>query len=198
MTIVIGLIGGIGCGKSTVAKAFLSYGATLFDADQSGHAALCDPTIKEVIEARFGQTVFTPTGEVSRQALAKIVFSNEEELKSLNQLIHPFIIEQFLIKLKEVQASGVKFFILDAPLLLETGMDKYCDCIIFIDTDESLRTVRVSKRGWSIEEFKNREKNQISLKKKQKKADYVIDNNGTLATMERQVSSIIEKLTVLP
>ncbi|MDO5567095.1 MAG: dephospho-CoA kinase, partial [Planctomycetia bacterium] len=139
MTIVIGLIGGIGCGKSTVAKAFLPYGATLFDADQSGHTALYDPTIKGAIGARFGKTVFTPTGEVSRQALAKIVFSNEEELKSLNQLIHPFIIEQFLIKLQQAQASGIKFFILDAPLLLETGMDKYCDCIIFIDTDESVR-----------------------------------------------------------
>ncbi len=198
MTHVIGLIGGIGCGKSTVANAFLPYGAILFDADRSGHAALYDSVIKGAIEARWGKTVFTPTGNVSRPALAEIVFSNEEELKYLNQLIHPFIIKQFLSKFQEAQATGVRFFILDAPLLLETGMDRYCDHIIFIDANETVRAERVAKRGWSITEFNNREQNQFSLEKKQKKADYVIDNNETVAIMRKQVDSIIAKLSVLP
>lgn len=198
MTVVVGLIGGIGCGKSTVSSAFSARNAMVFHADPCGHRALSDPAIKTAVEARWGKTVFTSTGNVLRKALAKIVFSDEKELEYLNQLVHPFIINQFLQCLKQAQESNVAIFVVDAPLLLETGMDKYCDHIIFIDTNEENRHKRVFTRGWSLTEFQLREKTQISLEEKRKKSDYVIDNNTSLAKMEEQVSLIIEKLTVLP
>lgn len=176
---VIGITGGIGAGKSAVARILGDLGALVIDSDTMAHQELRSPEVVEAIKALWGDEVCTPGGEIDRAALGRRVFANPAELKRLEDLLYPRINR----RRREIIASNsgrpeFRAVVLDAPKLHEAGVDKECDAVIFVDADDETRLRRVAQsRGWSQEELARREKMQIPLDKKRAMADYVVVNN---------------------
>ncbi len=192
---VIGIVGGIGAGKSAAAKAFAELGALVVDADEIAHVVLDWPDVKERIEKTFGAGVLKD-GRVSRQALSKIVFADDALLRQLNAIVHPAVIgESRRIIDAAARDADCKAVILDAPLIFETGLQGLCDVIVFVDADENTRKRRLFEgRGWDEAELERRQKFQDSLIYKRQQADYTVDNNGSPEIAARQVASIWKRV----
>ncbi|MGY8769630.1 MAG: dephospho-CoA kinase [Pirellulales bacterium] len=190
--LVIGILGGIASGKSQVAQMLAELGAEVLDADQVGHQVLLAPEIRSAVEKRFGSLVFGPDHQIDRQRLASIVFGEDEESKQalldLEKITHPAIGEKLAEKIIEIrQNDSTPAIVLDAPVMLKAGWNRYCDSILFVATEHQDRAGRAAERGWSQAEFDAREANQENLEDKQKMADYVLYNTGTLDTLRQQV-----------
>ena len=193
---VIGIMGGVCSGKSTVANEFVKLGCARIDADQIVHELLDDLSIKGKIVASFGQQVLNSEGEIDRKKLAGIVFSNSQKLEALNDILHPLILARTkkLIEQYNQQPSN-KAIVLDMPLLVEVGWEKRCDWLIFVKCDELLRLDRAKKIGLCDEkQLKLRENFQISLDSKTALADNVIDNNSGFSMLVRQVVGIFSRI----
>lgn len=187
---VIGILGGVASGKSLVAKELVRLGAGLLDADRAAHEVLRMPQIEAAARQRWGPEIFGPDGHIDRARLAEIVFAGrpagQQELKHLEQLIHPEI-GRLLSREAEQMAAGGVAMVLDAPLLLEAGWDKICDVLVFVDAPRQLRLARAMGRGWSQQDFVVREAAQESLDLKRRRADVVVDNSGSLEETQAQV-----------
>ncbi len=176
---VIGLVGGIGSGKSVVARQLQSLGCAVIDADQIAQSVLDQPEVIRQLIAWWGPDVVGPDGRVDRSAVAAIVFGNPSQLQQLEQLVHPRV-HQTRLRLRQqfAHASHTIAIVEDCPLLLEKGLDAQCDAVVFVQASEETRLRRLAaSRGWSREDLVRREKNQIGLDIKAKRADYTIDNN---------------------
>jgi dephospho-CoA kinase len=193
---VLGIVGGIGSGKSTIGAFFAARGAVVLDADVAAHAALDDPSIRAAIVARFG-SVTAPDGSIDRAKLAKRVFSDGTELAALERIVHPAVLANLSQRLRAAQTDpSSPLVVLDAPLLLETGLDRECDAVAFIDAPLEVRTRRVAEnRGWSPEELAAREARQLPVAEKRARANYVIDNSGSRDRAERDVHTVFSELT---
>ncbi|MFH1717218.1 MAG: dephospho-CoA kinase [Planctomycetota bacterium] len=192
---VIGILGGIGSGKSTVAAEFAKLGCGAIDADKIAHELLDQDAVKEKIVARFGRMVLDGTGGIDRRKLAGVVFSNAEKLSFLNRIIHPLVLERVkkLIRLYNRQRH-VKAIVLDMPLLLEVGWAERCDKLIFVNSEQKLRENRVKKMGFDENHLKIRENFQISLDKKVSLADNMVENNSDFSALVRQVADIFSDI----
>lgn len=191
---IIGLTGGIGSGKSTVADIFQQLGCIVANADLNAKQVLQSDSVRDQVVGWWGSTILNPDGSVDTSSIAAIVFEDEIERKRLEALLHPLarVIqdEQF-----SKATSTTKALIIDAPLLLETGLDDLCDVIVYVDCSLEIRQKRViESRGWSIEDFKQRESAQFPLDTKRKKADYIVVNEGDPDGLQRQVEQILEDL----
>lgn len=190
-TRILGLVGGIGSGKSFVARLFAELGAIVLDADRIGHEVLLQPDVKRTARDRWGDAIFGPDGEIQRPELAKIVFEPNEqgkkELEFLNELTHPRITEAIRAQIEKLQSQNVPLILVDAPLLFESGWNHLVSEVVFVDAPETVRRERVQSRGWSSGEFQKRESTQWSLEKKRNLADYVLNNAGTRNETEEQV-----------
>lgn len=189
---ILGIVGGIGSGKSFVAALFARHGAHVIDADQLGHQALMNPDIKKQIKANWGEAVFNLEGEVDRKRLAAIVFSQPNEKARLEAIVFPFIGEGIVSAIKRYQADpAVKLFILDAAILLETGWKEHCNAVIFIEASEATRLKRVAGRGWDSDELHRREASQWPLEKKKAACQHTIPNEGDELLTETLVKRLI-------
>ncbi len=189
---VIGIVGGIGSGKSTVAAEFAKLGCKIIDADKIAHELLERNPVKEKIVASFGQAVLDSAGKIDHSKLADIAFSDADKLSALNKIIHPFVLKraQELINQYNCQ-NQVKAIVLDMPLLMEVGWVKRCNKLIFIDCRPQLRTDRAKKMGiFNENQQKIRENFQISLDNKANTADNIIDNNSGFSELTEQVADI--------
>ena len=193
---VIGIIGGIGSGKSTVATEFSRLGCAVIDADQIAHSLLNNAETKQQIQDHFGPNLFTPRGDVDRKELAEIVFRDPEKLGLLNSILHPQVLDRCETLLREYShSSRFQAIVLDIPLLLEVGWNTKCDHIIFIACDPDLRLKRIQAKGpFSERELEMRESFQISLDTKQLHADNIIHNNSDLAALTGQITEIFSKI----
>jgi dephospho-CoA kinase len=198
--IILGLVGGVGCGKSLVAGMFVEFGAGLIDADEIGHELLRDSAISEQIKLHFGERVFCNVNGnscVNRSELARIVFEQNEqglaELKYLNSILHPPIIKIIKQKIQLLFQNNYNIIILDAPLLLETGFERIADKIIFVDSSKENRLARVRKRNWTENDLNLRESSQLPIKEKKQQADFIISNNKTIENTKEQVVNIMKK-----
>ena len=129
----------------------------------------------------WGPTILGENGQVNRHAVAEIVFNDPQQLDRLEQLIHPLVHEgrQKLRRQYQQDAQWVAI-VEDCPLLFEKNLDKQCDTIIFVDATEANRQQRLTKnRGWTMQEWTHREKNQMALDIKRQHADYIVDNNAS-------------------
>ncbi len=192
---LIGLLGGIASGKSFVAEQMERRGAAVVSADRLAHEVLRLAEVKDAVRARWGQGVFDPDGQVNRSALGKIVFApppeGPRELKELERITHPRIGQLALARLAELKQQGAAAaIVLDVPLMLESGWNKFCDKIVFVDAPRSVRAARAAARGWSDEDFARREAAQESLETKRKLADVVIDNSQMGESTETQIKRI--------
>jgi len=188
---VIGILGGIGSGKTSAAVEFARLGCAVIDADKIAHELLKTDAIKDRIVSAFGSIILDWHGEIDRKKLADIVFAEPEQLGRLNDIIHPEVLRRAdqQIELYNGQ-EGIPAVVLDMALLAEVGWDKRCNELIFVNCDEKNRLWRAKKRGIDEKQLKIREKFQISLDKKMKTAHYIVDNNSDVLTLAEQISSI--------
>lgn len=186
VTPIIGIIGGIGSGKSAVAHALSSHlEICILDADRVGHNALDEPHVCEQLVETFGSTILDQNGHVVRSEIAKQVFGDQPERQllrqQLNDIVHPVIRARLKEKIEQAQQQAAyDVIVLDAALLLESDWHEMCQAIVFIDTPLPVRVQRVAGRGWSEEELARREASQLPLNEKQQRADFVLDNSGPL------------------
>lgn len=192
---VIGIIGGVGSGKSFIASLFEELGACVIRSDDLVHQVYTFPKVKSVLRQWWGEGVFKPDGSVDRKAVAQRVFSDSHERARLEQLIHPLVDqERRRIMEKKQNDPQVKAFVWDTPLLVETGLHHQCDVVIFVDTPWEIRLQRVSQRGWDAQELSRRENSQLPLDKKREISDYVISNAANTASARSQVRQIFSQI----
>jgi dephospho-CoA kinase len=193
---VIGLTGGVGSGKSAVAAMFARLGASVFDADKLCHDLLDRPAVARRVRAYFGDEIIGRGGRLDRRAIAEKVFTDGAALARLMAILHPEVIRQLKASAALLRLTGArKALVIDAALLTETGLEKICDALVFVDAPLSVRAARAGrKRGWTAGEIKRREKFQLPLNKKRQKADYVIDNTRTRRQTLTQVKDIWRSL----
>ena len=198
---VIGLIGGIGGGKSEVAALFKERGALVIDADAVGHELLKDLTVRDRIVERFGAGVLTGVGHqsgspsaIDRKALGAIVFADQKARHDLEAILHPRMRSWFLTVIESERRAGGgtdRCVVLDAAILLEAGWDDLCDLIVFVDSPREERMHRVeAKRGWSPEMFEARERAQWPSDEKRRRADLVIVNDAGVEALQREVERV--------
>jgi dephospho-CoA kinase len=197
---VIGLIGGIGSGKSEVAALMNERGAIVIDADGVGHELLTDPRVSGLIADRFGAGVLVRAGDepalplaIDRPALGRIVFADRNARRDLEAILHPRMRAWFLAVIRETRSGGGarRYVVLDAAILLEAGWDDLCDLIVFVDAprDERMRRVH-TQRGWSLEQFEAREQAQWPCDQKRRRADLIITNDAGVDSLRRNVQRV--------
>jgi len=197
--LVIGLIGGVGSGKSLAAEEFTKHGARVLSGDEFGHEALRRPDIKEQVIRRWGQEILNANGEVDRRKLGTIVFGDAKERQALEALVFPWIEKRIDEELtRAANDPTVKFVVLDAAIMLEAGWDRRCDRIVFVDAPRDIRYERLaSKRGWTAQQLESREKAQWPLNEKLKRADAILDNSGSPDALARQILRFLEQWGIL-
>lgn len=188
----IGITGGIGSGKSTVAKIFVSMGYPVYNSDVRAKKIInSNPEVVRELSNLFGNDIYE-NNQLNRKKLASIVFQNKEKLAELNAIVHPAVGQDFT-NWKSNQNTEIVFK--EAAIIFETGIYKSLDKIILVTAPVSTRINRVKKRDNSTkEEIENRIKNQWSDEKKIPLSDYVIDNSGEVLVIP-QVLEILKKLT---
>jgi dephospho-CoA kinase len=197
VTRLIGLTGGVGSGKSTVSRLLQKLGASLVDADAIVHElqAKGAPLLGDIVDA-FGPGVLTGSGELDREALAALVFSDADARQRLNAIVHPAVGVEMARRIEEARKSHAPLVIVDIPLLLETGRRAGFDAVVVVYCRESQQIERQQARdGSSREEAEQRVHAQLSIDEKRRMADHVIDNSGSLEETDRQVRALYEALT---
>ena len=189
---IIGITGSIACGKSLVSNYLQEKGYTIIDADKIGHMALENDEVKKQLVNKFGKSILKDN-EVNRVTLGKLVFENNENLKELNNIIHPQIRKNISEQLQVHKNEKLVF--VDVPLLFEAKFDDLVEKIIVISLDEKIQLERLMNRNsLSKEEALQRIKSQIPVREKEKLGDYVVDNSFTQENTYSQVDRILEKL----
>jgi dephospho-CoA kinase len=194
---VIGLVGGVGAGKSTVAHCLERLGCAVIDADRIGHHLLEEIEVRDQIVQQWGRDVLDEQGRVDRKALGSIVFSDSQELARLNRIMHPRIAERIASQIALHQRGGLcRAVVLDAAVLFEAGWDRFCDEILFVDAPQDVRMKRVMEnRGWDEVAFRARENSQISVDTKADACSYRIHNSTAMPHLEKRVRAILDSIT---
>ena len=193
---IIGLAGGIGSGKSTVARLFGEMGGLVLSADEHVREAYSDPAVKSTIRAWWGDEVFDKAGTVNRRVLGRIVFENPEEKKRLEALIHP-IVAQTRRRAMEASADDAQVlaYVWDIPLLFEVGLERDCDAVVFVEAPLEKRLNRVkAARGWDEAELLRREKLQLPLDNKRQMSNYILQNTADVGFARRQVQDVLSTI----
>jgi dephospho-CoA kinase len=198
--ILVGLTGGVACGKSCVARLFQDCGATLIDADVLARLVVerGKPALKDIARV-FGKKMLQPDGTLNRPALAKIVFGSPAKLKKLNAIVHPRVAREQTKLTRSIEAQEPQTVVIyDAPVLIEAGAHKRMDQIIVVSADEKTQVKRLHNRNHlSRAEALRRIKIQMPLTKKITLADYVIDGTLSYEQTKHEVERIFEELKKL-
>lgn len=196
-TIVIGVTGNSGSGKSVVSGILAEVGAKIIDADKIGHEILMPggSAFNEVI-ALFGVNVLTSDGFIDRKKIASIVFSDKEILKKHTEITHKYIINETFDKLREYKAEGIETVVLDAPLLIEANLHSECDYVWLVLADYDKKVSRIAVRdAMSLEQAEKRIMAQSDQEKLKDYADFVFYNNGRVDELKDNVITELKKIT---
>lgn len=192
MTKIIGLTGGIGSGKSTVANYIASKGIPVYIADDEAKRLMESDEIKQKIQSLFSESIFNKDQTLNRKRIAELVFNNPSKLQKLNAVVHPLVHQHFKNWAKEHE--NFPFVIKEVAILFETGGNKQCDKVILITAPEDLRIERACNRdNVDRETVLNRMKNQLPEAEKELLSDYVIHNIDLKQTF-KEVDVILKKL----
>lgn len=192
---VIGLTGGIACGKSNVSSVLKELGATIVDGDRlsreltmPGGAALPD------IRRTFGDGVFLPDGSLDRRALGKTVFSNPVQRKALDTLMQPRLRTMIRDSIAKAKEQGAPLCVLDMPLLYETGLDKLCDRVwcVYLPEEEQLQRL-MARDGFTREEAMQRLRSQMPTEEKAARAQVIIDTSGSIDYTRRMIPALYQQ-----
>jgi dephospho-CoA kinase len=192
---VVGLIGGIGAGKSTAAKCFAARGGQVIDADALGHEALRQPEVIESLVRRWGERIRRADGSLDRREIAKIVFADPAARNALEATVFPYIAGRTRELIAAAQANpGVAFVVLDAAVLLEAGWGELVDQLVFVDAPREVRVGRLASRsGWSEADLAAREAAQWPAEEKKLRADAVLVNDSGAAALQEQVDELLTR-----
>jgi dephospho-CoA kinase len=190
--ILVGLTGNIGSGKSSVSRLLADHGATIVDADVLARRAVeLGTPAYDLIVSRWGSTVLAPDGHLDRAALRRIVFGDPQQLEELNRIVHPEVERLGDELIDAARARGDRIVVCDVPLLFERHMTDRFDRILLVDADRAIRLERLVKdRGLRETEAMEMIAAQMPAELKRARADFIIDNNGTLAQLERRVRDV--------
>lgn len=204
MTRVIGLTGGIGTGKSTVAALLEKLGAVIVDSDAIVRELQAPgaPMLRTLAEA-FGEDVIREDGSLDRARLGERVFSDEEARLRLNAIVHPEVGRESARRLAAARAAGAPLVVLDIPLLFETrrggtasDANRGVDAIVVVYAPRALQIERqLERNGYDRTEAERRVDSQMPIERKRELADHVIDNSGSLEATRRQVEALFARLT---
>ncbi|MEK4200974.1 dephospho-CoA kinase [Cytobacillus sp. FSL K6-0265] len=196
MAVIIGLTGGIASGKSTVSTMLKERAITVIDADVEAKRAVekGEPAYDEIV-SHFGQEILLENGEINRQKLGSIVFYSEEERMKLNSIVHPAVRRRMNEQKDEAVANGEKMVVLDIPLLFESKLTYMVDYTVLVYVNKENQLQRLMKRnGFDANEANARIRSQMLLEEKVQLADFLIDNNGELASTEKQLDDLLLQL----
>jgi dephospho-CoA kinase len=204
MTSLVGLTGGIGSGKSTVAGMLETLGATLIDVDAIVHE-LQEPgaPLLQEIAAAFGPEVVDARGALEREALGAVVFRDPEARQTLNRIVHPKLGAEVAQRLADARRAGVPLVVLDIPLLFEgrragsrgaSAMHFDVTIVVWVPRETQIER-QLLREGYDRAEAERRVDAQMPLDEKRTLADFVIDNSGSLASTEKQVREVYARLT---
>lgn len=197
--VFVGITGGIGSGKSTVAALIREAGHTVLSADDiardltNGH-----PEVKAAINAAFGK-MYLPDGTLDRMKMAALVFGTSDEhtqnLAQINSIVHPFVWQEVARQVKARFDAGDRFVFNESALIFETGADKFYDLVLVVDAPEDIRVMRLAEgRGISQEEARRRIQTQLSADEKKARAGYVLHNHGSHSDIEEETKRFLTAL----
>lgn len=192
----VGLTGGIGSGKSTVARIFEAHGAVVIDADAIARELVepGEPALAALV-AEFGPRILREDGTLNRGELASLAFSDAQATVRLNSIMHPLIREESERRLAEASSEGIQTVVYDMPLLVETGQRDLVDIVVVVDVPEDLQVERaVALRGLDEQDVRRRIEAQASREERLAIADIVIDNSGSLDDTQGQVERVWQAL----
>ncbi len=201
--LVIGVVGGIASGKSQVTRLLGEMNATIISADEIAHRVLREPDVIDALVNVFSHEILSERGlqldgsrVIDRKKVGSLVFGgsaeSETQLKTLEAIVHPRIRQIARSELDSLKKeAAVRMIILDAPLLIEGGWLPYCDRVIFVDSPDALRKQRAMERGWTAQEWSDRESAQLSLSEKRLHSTDMLVNAGTLEQLKKNVSELV-------
>lgn len=190
----VGLTGGVGSGKSTVARLLAERGAVVIDADAVAREVVAAGTPGfEEVRAEFGDAVVGPDGELDRPALAKIVFTDDGRRAALNAIVHPKVGE----RTRELAAAAGPdaVIVFDVPLLVESGSTDGYDLVVVVLASEATRVRRLAGRGMAEQDARARMASQATDEQRRAVADVVLDNDGDLAALTAQVDAVWRRVS---
>lgn len=192
---IIGLTGGIGCGKSEAAKHLRELGAVHVDADAISRSLTAEngealPAIRE----KFGDGVFNEDGTLNRGALGQIVFESAPHRRMLEGIIHPLVQSRALAEIEAAGVQGEKVVILDVPLLFETGMDVLCDETWVVTANAETQLLRVMARGFTAEQAQARIDSQMSAEERSAKATRIINTDRPVERTQAELTNLYQQL----
>lgn len=193
---VVGLTGGIACGKTTVAQMFGDLGIPVIDADELAREVVEPGTegLQRVVD-EFGRDVLDNEGRLDRKKVGDMVFNDEEARETLNSILHPLISAAGAERLQAHQDHPAPYIMYEAALLVETGSYKAFSALVVVSADESLQRLRlIARDGYTVAEANSRISSQLPLARKIAVADYVVTNNGDLEGTRQQVGEVHDKL----
>jgi dephospho-CoA kinase len=191
--IIIGITGIIGSGKTTASNILKKRGIAVIDLDALAKATITLKEVQEDIADQLGKE-FIRDGAPVVDKLKEVVFMNKEKLRTLENIIHPRVRKELWKKIAEKRNEGTKFVIVDGPLLYETDLHKSIDRVVVVSTEEDKIKERLKIRGLSDNDIERRMSNQIPLKEKEKRADFVIFNNGTKKDLNRGIEGLLRRI----
>ena len=194
--LIIGLTGGIASGKSTVSRLFEDAGAPVICLDQLAHEVVA-PGASAIDDIRkaFGDEVIDEDGGLDRKAMASVVFNDDAKRKRLESIIHPRVKEEKDRRVRELEKQGELMVIVDVPLLYEVQWDKSCDLVVVVYASRDVQEQRLIERdGMSEHEAKLRLNAQMSIEEKKNRADFVIDNTGSIQETHDRFDELMDQL----
>ncbi|MFZ1864365.1 MAG: dephospho-CoA kinase [Polyangiales bacterium] len=193
---VVGLTGGIACGKTTVAQMFVDLGIPIIDADDLARQVVAPgtPGLERVV-SEFGKGVLDREGRLDRKRVGDMVFNDKESREKLNAILHPLISAVGAERLQAHQTDPAPYILYEAALLVETGSYKAFSALVVVSADESLQRLRlIARDGYTVADANARIASQLPLTSKIAVADYVVTNNGDLEATRDQVHDVHAKL----
>jgi dephospho-CoA kinase len=187
--LLIGVTGGIACGKTEVCKVFQRKGATILSGDQIGKEVVEENkrVLKELVQA-FGESILSKKDKLNRRKLGQIAFASQEAKEKLNRIIHPYLLRELRQRIMDLRNKGkMPVVIIDAALIVEWGLEKELDYLIFVESKGEDKIKRLKQeKGYTRREALDRIKSQLPEKVKKRKADFVIRNDKGLAELRQK------------
>ena len=196
MTLVLGLTGGIATGKSTADKFFEEKNIPIVDCDEIAHNIMNvnKPAWKDIKEV-FGEKYLNEDQTINRKKLGKLVFNDTTKMKILNEITHPRIFQEMESQIAQYKSEGYSLIIVDAPVLFESHSEKYYDKTLVISLPQDLQIKRLMARNnLTKEEALSRINSQMSLKEKEARATYVIENTGSVEDLYKKLNELLTKI----
>jgi dephospho-CoA kinase len=195
--LLIGVTGGIACGKTEVSKVFQRKGATILSGDQIGKEVVeKNKRVQKDLVRDFGEGILNKNGKLNRRKLGQIAFASQEAKEKLNNIIHPYLLKELRHRIKDLRNRGkVPVVVVDAALIVEWGLEKELDYLIFVESKREDKIKRLKEeKGYTRREALDRIKSQLPEKIKKRKADFVIRNDRDLVQLRRRAERVWKQM----